>query len=433
MKRILLLAFFLLAAVPGFAQERTKSGTITANTSCVTLIKSASDGGVAIDLSGTFVGTVQFTGTADGATWRALTGQPFTSGTGVTEATAPGAWLFTATGMTGVRACTTAYTSGTITAALQAGVASPGSSGSASITAENLTLDTTGLATDTKQDTGNTSLGSIDTKLSSQATAAKQDTGNTSLGTISTNSGTIATNSGTIATNSGTVAGAVSSSRMATNPISGQSGVAGGSGTVGATTQRVVLATDVGLPTGANVIGHVIVDSGGGGGTQYTEGDTDASITGTALLWEDTSNTIVAASAAKPLPVSASGTFTGSGVFQMRPWADGTLASGAITSAMTGTTSTSLVGATASNYIYVTNCVFSNTDADTDTEMILQDGNGGTTLYTVPVPHLTSGAVVPFPTPLKVPTSGNALYVANVTTGATTKASCSGFKSTTSY
>jgi hypothetical protein len=42
------------------------------------------------------------------------------------------------------------------------------------------------LATAAKQDTGNVSLGSIDTKLSSQATAAKQDTGNVSLGSIDT-------------------------------------------------------------------------------------------------------------------------------------------------------------------------------------------------------------------------------------------------------
>lgn len=41
-----------------------------------------------------------------------------------------------------------------------------------------------------------------------------------------------------------------------------------------------------------------------GGGTQYTEADTDASITGTAIMWEDTSDTLRAVSAAKPLPVS---------------------------------------------------------------------------------------------------------------------------------
>lgn len=51
--------------------------------------------------------------------------------------------------------------------------------------------------------------------------------------------------------------------------------------------------------------GHLQVDvlSGGGGGTQYTEGDTDASITGGAILWEDTGDTLRAVSAAKPLPV----------------------------------------------------------------------------------------------------------------------------------
>jgi len=56
-----------------------------------------------------------------------------------------------------------------------------------------------------------------------------------------------------------------------------------------------------------------VVNSGGsfvdtfGGGTQYTEGDTDATITGTAILWEDTSDTLRAVSAAKPLPVSDAG------------------------------------------------------------------------------------------------------------------------------
>lgn len=61
---------------------------------------------------------------------------------------------------------------------------------------------------------------------------------------------------------------------------------------------------------GSNVaVNAAIVDGSGnqvtsfGGGTQYTEGDTDASITGTALMWEDSSDTLRAVSAAKPLPV----------------------------------------------------------------------------------------------------------------------------------
>ncbi len=52
---------------------------------------------------------------------------------------------------------------------------------------------------------------------------------------------------------------------------------------------------------------HVIVDAGGGGGTQYTEGDTDATITGNAILWEDASDILRAVSVAKPLPVSDAG------------------------------------------------------------------------------------------------------------------------------
>jgi len=38
--------------------------------------------------------------------------------------------------------------------------------------------------------------------------------------------------------------------------------------------------------------------------TEYTEGDTDASITGIAIMWEDTSDTLRAVSAAKPLPIT---------------------------------------------------------------------------------------------------------------------------------
>lgn len=43
---------------------------------------------------------------------------------------------------------------------------------------------------------------------------------------------------------------------------------------------------------------------GGGAGTEYTEGDTDTTITGQAILWEDASDTLAAVSATKPLPVT---------------------------------------------------------------------------------------------------------------------------------
>jgi hypothetical protein len=112
-----------------------------------------------------------------------------------------------------------------------------------------------------------------------------------------------------------------------------------------------------------------------------------------------------------------------------------TLASGTISTAMTGTTSTSLIGATASNYIYITQVTVSNSHATVGTDVVLQDGSGGTTLYVIPAAAVYGGATVTFPkdAPLKVPTVGNALYCANVTTGASTKVSASGWKSTVSY
>lgn len=47
-----------------------------------------------------------------------------------------------------------------------------------------------------------------------------------------------------------------------------------------------------------------ISTTGGAAGVQYTEGDVDASITGTAAMWEDTGNTIRPISAVFPLPVN---------------------------------------------------------------------------------------------------------------------------------
>lgn len=50
--------------------------------------------------------------------------------------------------------------------------------------------------------------------------------------------------------------------RAKVNIIAGQAGVAAGSGTVSALTQRVVLATDVALPTGTNTLGSVKITDG---------------------------------------------------------------------------------------------------------------------------------------------------------------------------
>ena len=103
-----------------------------------------------------------------------------------------------------------------------------------------------------------------------------------------------------------------------------------------------------------------------------------------------------------------------------------------ITSAMTGTTSTQVVAAIPGSFLYITSCNFANDHATVDTLMRLQDGSGGTTIWQGMVPH-GGGNAPSWPTPKKVPTRGNALFVVNVTTGSSTYASCDGWSSTTSY
>jgi hypothetical protein len=105
------------------------------------------------------------------------------------------------------------------------------------------------------------------------------------------------------------------------------------------------------------------------------------------------------------------------------------LVSGAITTAMTGTTSTSLVAAPgASLRNYITTIIVSNAHATVSTDVVIQDGSGGTTLLTIPAAAVYGGAVITLPIPLRQPTANTALFCANVTTGASTKVSAVGYK-----
>jgi hypothetical protein len=95
---------------------------------------------------------------------------------------------------------------------------------------------------------------------------------------------------------------------------------------------------------------------------------------------------------------------------------------------MTGTTSTSLIAAVTSNRIYVTSISCVNSHATVGTFVTVQDGSGGTALATLAAAAVfggdekNGGGV-----PLFKTTSGNALYVADVTTGANVICNASGF------
>lgn len=120
------------------------------------------------------------------------------------------------------------------------------------------------------------------------------------------------------------------------------------------------------------------------------------------------------------------------------PWT-GTIVKGAVTTAMTGTTSTEVIAAVASNYHYITWCVVSNASTTVSTDILLQVGSGGSTLAVLPAPAAAvattggGGSMITFPTPLPVTTVNTGLFAANVTTGSSTKISCGGFRSTVAY
>lgn len=133
--------------------------------------------------------------------------------------------------------------------------------------------------------------------------------------------------------------------------------------------------------------------------------------------------------------VSASGdrvnaSFTSTGKQIIAPYSTPEyFVSGAITTAMTGTTSTSLVAAPAAGLRnYITTIIVSNSHATVGTDVIIQDGSGGTTLMTIPAAALYGGAVINLPIPLRQPTTATALFCANVTTGSSTKVSAVGYK-----
>lgn len=91
------------------------------------------------------------------------------------------------------------------------------------------------------------------------------------------------------------------------NVISGSISLSGADGAILDGVDSTIRATVFDYAS-SNPLAVTLVDTGGdpasvGGGTQYDEGVTDATITGTAAMWEDGSDTLRAISMAKPLPV----------------------------------------------------------------------------------------------------------------------------------
>lgn len=200
------------------------------------------------------------------------------------------------------------------------------------------------------------------------------------------------------------------------------------------TTVGAVTGITNALPAGTNAIGKLAANSG------VDIGDVDVtSLTGGTIAHDsaDSGNPIKIGGRAINAEITAVANNDRSdfvtdlvGKQIVMPYANPeNFVSGAITSAMTGTTSTSLIAAPAAGLRnYITTIIVSNAHASVGTDVVIQDGNAGTTLMTIPAAAVYGGAVINLPVPLRQPTTATAIYCANVTTGASTKVSAVGYK-----
>lgn len=231
---------------------------------------------------------------------------------------------------------------------------------------------------------------------------------------------------------------------------------------------------------GSGVVGEVSptnplpVTPTAGSGAVYTEGDTDTTIDGTPIMWEDASDTLRVASAAKPLPVQQAAllstvdnvavvgtvandgvdsgnpvkiggkaitaqptavaaadrvdaTFTTTGKMIVMPYTvAGSIVSGT-TAAITGTTTTQVVAGVASNRLFITHIIVQNSHATVSTLVTIEEETSGTDLYTIYAGAAGGGASVTLPVPLLVPTAGKGLFALCGTTGANVYVSASGY------
>lgn len=215
-----------------------------------------------------------------------------------------------------------------------------------------------------------------------------------------------------------------------------------GTGVRGATVQRVTIATDDSVPVTGTfwqatqpVSGTVTANAGTGTMAVSMATNTplgtvahDSADSGAPIKTGGRARTSDITSVANDDRVDA--IFDKSGRQVIFPYClPENLVSGAITTAMTGTTSTSLIAAPGAGlYNYITQVTVSNAHATVGTDVTLQDGSGGTAFYTIPAAAVYGGAAIQFNPPLRQPTSNTALYCVNITTGASTKVSASGFK-----
>lgn len=421
--QLLIFTFACLCALtPASAQiapvigllNATDSGACTTANACLTLnINPLQIGGVGVQITG--IGgspTFQFEASGDGSSFSSIQGFPLDGTASTTSATAAGQWQFTATGLVKFRVRCSSCSSASGIVSLQPSSNAPRGGGGGGAGTAGLTYNTTPPV------------------LTNGATVSAQAdvNGNEKVVLYDGNGASVAARVD--------ITGALTTRNQPTgnllppcNPLRKTNCQTTGGGTNG--------TPSAGLATNANIFDSVGRNlTGDGAGNLYVN-----IAAGLPVDAPDnsavTTNPVPQGCVYQSNPTALTNGYTGYVTcdpkknVHVNPW-PGTFQQGVVTTAMTGTTSTQVIAGTASNYLYITSCHFSNDHASTDTLELLQDGSGGTSLTKVMNPHGFGNNVI-FPTPLKIPTVGNGLYVANVTTSSSTYVDCEGFISTVSY
>lgn len=317
----------------------------------------------------------------------------------------------------------------------------------------------TGASTSAKQDTANTSLASIDGKITAVNTGAVV----VASGSITANAGTNLNTSALALEAGGNLAAAATSlavmddwdesDRAKVNVIVGQAGIAAGTGVDGVTVPRVTLATNVALPAGTNGIGKLTANSGVTiGAVELAAAQTLATVTTVSTVTAVTTLTGSGIAhdgvdSGNPHKIGAKAESSTAGITLVADadrtdlYADldgilitkngtawGDLLSERVSNTDGASTAFSTFGATASSKNMITAITVHNAHATTNGYVDIRDGTAGAVIWTIPLPA-TGGAVLHFNPPLKQPTANTALAFDVSAAITTIYISVNGFKS----